>query len=200
MWSEALAAGIPDYRSAVLSWVEPSGDPTSIRCRIVLRRDSHVIELTDLAPVARAWRGKACLLFHMHDERLEGLRQMVLKGMLGVAEDGSVEFAVSDFVTANGKPNTDQMPHASAPLHMFAFYRLGRSKARAYLAKRGAPWPPIPFEQIVRSVGRLQAADAGPAADAGQAASAAQAAAEQIADAEPAYSRRDPGSGPTATG
>jgi hypothetical protein len=159
MWSEALAAGIPDYRSAALSWVEPSGDPVSIRCRVALRQGSHVIGFTDLAPFARAWRGKACLLFHMHDERLEGLRQMVLKGVLGVAEDGALEFTISDFVTANGRPNTDRMPHASAPLHMFQFYRLGRSKANAYLAKRGAPWPPIPFEQIARDVGRLQDAD-----------------------------------------
>ena len=44
------------------------------------------------------------------------------------------------------------MPHANAPLHMLQFYRLGRRKAKAYLAKRGAPWPPIPFDQIARAV------------------------------------------------
>jgi hypothetical protein len=161
MWSDALAAGIPDYRSAVLSWVEPSGDPISVRCRVVAHPGSQVLELADLAPLARAWRGRACLLFHMHDEHLEGLRQMVLKGVLGVGHDGAPEFTVSDFVTANGRPDTDRMPHAGAPLHMLAFYRLGRSKAKAYLVKRGAPWPPIPFEQIARDVGRLQALDAG---------------------------------------
>jgi hypothetical protein len=153
MWSEPLAAGIADYRSAVLSWVQPSGSPISVRCRVRLQPASHTITFEDLAPVASAWRGNACLLFHMHDERLEGLRQMVLKGELDSAPDGTLVFAVTEFVIANGRPTTDRMPHAGAPVHMFQFYRLGRSKARAYLAKRGAPWPPIPFEQIGRDVG-----------------------------------------------
>lgn len=167
MWSDALAALIADYRTAVLSWVEPSGAPISIRCRVRLDAASRTITFEDLAPLALAWRGKACLLFHVHDERLEGLRQMVLKGELGTTADGTLEFAVTDFVTANGRPNTDQMPHASAPLHMFQFYRLGRSKANAYLAKRGAPWPPIPFEQIAQDVGRAQQADIDRGEDAG---------------------------------
>lgn len=161
MWSEPLAAAISDYRSAVLSWVEPSGAPISIRCRVRLDAASHTITFEDPAPVASAWRGKACLLFHMHDERLEGLRQMVLKGELAQAAQGTIEFRATDFVTANGRPNTDRMPHASAPLHMFQFYRLGRSKANAYLAKRGQPWPPIPFGQIARDVRRAQDADRG---------------------------------------
>ena len=154
MWSDPLAAGIGDYRSAVLSWVEPSGAPISIRCRVRLQAASNTISFEELAPIATSWQGKACLLFHMHDERLEGLRQMVLKGELGAAADGTIEFKVTEFVTANGRPNTDRMPHASVPVHMFQFYRLGRSKANAYLAKRGEPWPPIPFEQIARDVGR----------------------------------------------
>jgi hypothetical protein len=35
---------------------------------------------------------------------------------------------------------------------MFQFYRLGRRKAREYLAKRGEPWPAIPYEKIARAV------------------------------------------------
>jgi hypothetical protein len=87
----------------------------------------------------------------VHDDRLEGLRQMVLKGEL-VADGGSVVLKVTEFVTANGRSGTDEMPHAGAPLHMLAFYRLGRRKANEYLAKRGEPWPPIPFEEIGRAV------------------------------------------------
>ena len=86
---------------------------------------------------------------------------MVLKGELRTAVDAGVEFGVTEFVTANGRPNTDRMPHAGAPVHMFQFYRLGRTKAKAYLAKRGAPWPPIPFEQIARDVARDVARDEG---------------------------------------
>ena len=154
MWSDKLAAFIGDYPSAVLSWVDSSGYPMSVRCRVGLEDGTQIIALPNLPLIAGAWRGKACLLFHMHDERLEGLRQMVLKGELVAAEAGAVQFKVSEFVTANGRPDTDRMPHANAPVHMLQFYRLGRSKARAYLAKRGAAWPPIPFEEIARAVDR----------------------------------------------
>lgn len=36
--------------------------------------------------------------------------------------------------------------------NMFQFYRLGRRKAKAYLAGRGAPSPAIPFDEIGRAV------------------------------------------------
>ena len=74
-----------------------------------------------------------------------------LKGEL-VNEDGALIFKAIEFVTANGRPGTDQMAHGGAPLHMFAFYRLGRRKAKEYLAKRAQPWPPIPFAEIGRKV------------------------------------------------
>jgi hypothetical protein len=152
MPSEKLAAYIADYPTAVLSWVDPSGYPVSVRC--VVRRDagSQRIAFPHLSPIAKDRRGKACLLFHMHDERLERLRQMVVKGELVDGEGGAVVFEIGEFVTANGRPDTDRMPHANAPLHMLQFYRLGRRKAKAYLAKRGAPWPRIPFDEIERAV------------------------------------------------
>ena len=152
MWSDKLAASIGDYPSAVLSWVDPSGYPISVRCPVRWQAGTQVVTFPHLPPTADAWRGKACLLFHTHDERLEGLRQMVLKGELVAAADGAVVFDISEFVTANGRADTDRMPHAGAPLHMFQFYRLGRRKSRAYLAKRGEPWPPIPFAEIGRAV------------------------------------------------
>ena len=152
MWADRLAAVIGDYQSAVLSWVEPSGYPVSVRTPVRLEEGTHTITFPDLPPAAAEGRGKACLLFHMHDERLEGLRQMVLKGELVETDGGAVVFEATEFVTANGRPDTDRMPHASAPLQMLQFYRLGRRKANAYLAKRGEPWPPIPFEEIGRAV------------------------------------------------
>ena len=151
MWDERLAALAKDYRTGVLSWVEPSGYPASVRCRAVLDSARQRVTFDGLPPAARAAGGPACLLFHMHDERLEGLRQMVLKGELRV-DAGALFLDVTEFVTANGRTGTDRMPHAGAPLHMFQFYRLGRRKAKEYLAKRGEPWPPIPFAEIVRAV------------------------------------------------
>jgi hypothetical protein len=151
---EGLLTLLGDYPSAVLSWVQPDGYPASVRCRVRRAARSDRVELDALPDIASGRRGPACLLFHMHDEHLEGLRQLVLKGVL---EDGSASaappvFVVSDVVTANGRPDTDRMPHAGAPLHMLRFYRLGRRQAQAYLRKRGTPWPPIPYDDIARAV------------------------------------------------
>lgn len=150
MWDKRLAGLVASYPTGVLSWVDPSGDPVSVRVVVELDEAHERIRLPALPPAAHGWTGLACLLFHRHDERLEGLRQMVIKGVL-VETDGEVALEVTGFVTANGRSGTDQMPHAGAPLHMFAFYRLGRRKANEYLKKRGEPWPPIPFDEIARA-------------------------------------------------
>ena len=151
MWDDRLAALAAKYETAVLSWVAPTGDPVSVRCRVVLDAASERVTFPALPPMAEGAAGFACLLFHMHDEHLEGLRQLVIKGELAV-DEGTIVLRVTGFVTANGRTGTDRMPHAGAPLHMFQFYRLGRRKAREYLAKRGEPWPAIPYEKIARAV------------------------------------------------
>jgi hypothetical protein len=151
MWDSQLAARARAYPTGVLSWVGPSGYPVSVRVAAELHEASESVSFPELPPAALDAAVLACLLFHFHDDRLEGLRQMVIKGEL-VAGKGSVVLKVTEFVTANGRTHTDQMPHAGAPLHMLAFYRLGRRKAREYLARRAEPWPPIPFKEISRAV------------------------------------------------
>jgi hypothetical protein len=151
MWNKALAAQTAAYPTGVLTWVEPSGDPVSVRCVVHLDEAREQITFPALPPVAAGARGKACLLFHRHNAQLEELHQQVLKGEL-VEDGGALVLRVTEFVTANGQPNSDEMPHAGRPIQMFQFFLLGRRKAREYLAKRGAPWPPIPFDEIARKV------------------------------------------------
>ncbi len=146
---------VGDYRSGVLSWVQPDGCPASARCTARVQSDSDGrprLALSDFAGPAPGTHGLACVLFHRHDEHLEALFQMVVKGTLVDDDAGGVALVVDGVVTANGRPDTDAMPHASAPLHMLAFYRTGRGAARAYLAKRGTPWPSIPYDEIGRKV------------------------------------------------
>ena len=148
MWNERLAKRASNYSTGVLSIVDADGYPMSVRCTARLDASRQVFTFPTPAQAAN-WRGKACLLFHQFNERLEGLKQMVILGEL-VSENGLLTLHVSKFVTANGRPNTDQMPHASSPLHMLQFFLLGRRKSRAYLARRGTPWPPIPYDEIER--------------------------------------------------
>ena len=149
MWNEHLAKRASNYSTGVLSIVDTDGYPMSVRCTARLDASRQVFTFPTPPALAANWRGKACLLFHQFNERLEGLKQMVILGEL-VSENGLLTLHVSKFVTANGRPNTDQMPHASSPLHMLQFFLLGRRKSRAYLARRGTPWPPIPYDEIER--------------------------------------------------
>jgi len=147
MWNEQLAALAHEYPSGVLSIVDSNGYPLSVCCTVCLDETRQAFTLPTPPAQAMAWRGKACLLFHQHNERLEGLRQMVILGEL-VCEEGLLTLRVSKFVTANGRQNTDQMPHAASPLHMLQFFWLGWHNARTYLARRGRPWPAIPYKLI----------------------------------------------------
>jgi hypothetical protein len=151
MWNERLASLIDTYHSAVLSSVESDGYPTSVRCQIRADVSRHLVTISDPPALAKNWRGRACLLFHEHDAGLESLRQLVVLGELR-DEDGILTFHIEKFVTANGRTDSDQLPHASSPLHMLKFFFLGRRNARAYIAKRGKPWPPIPYDDIARSL------------------------------------------------
>jgi len=151
MWNEQLARLIDTYQSAVLSRIESDGYPVSIRCRIHPNMQARSVIISDLPALAKNWRGRACLLFHEHDVALEALRQLVVLGELR-DDNGILTFHIEKFVTANGRTDSDRMPHASSPIHMLKFFFLGRRNARAYLAKRGKPWPPIPYDEIARSM------------------------------------------------
>jgi hypothetical protein len=151
MWNERLARLAGGYTTGVLSTVDADGYPQSVRCAPQMDAAHQRFTFPGVSPLAAGWRGKACLLFHQHNERLEGLRQMVAKGEL-TEDDGVLALHVDEFVTANGRSNTDVMAHAGAPLHMLQFMLLGQRKARAYLARRGAPWPPIPYDEIDRAM------------------------------------------------
>jgi len=149
MWNKALIACARAYPSGVLTIVEPTGYPFSVRCRVEFDEKREVITIPAPPPVAAGWRGKACLLFHRHKEDLGDQHEMMLKGTLD-GEAGTLLFQPTDFLTGSGKQDTDRMPVAGGPIDMIQFMLLGRRKAREYLAKRGAPWPPRPWDKMIR--------------------------------------------------
>ena len=150
MWNRQLAACARAYASGTLTIVEPSGYPLSVRCAAALDDAREAIAFPGAPPIVAGWRGPACLLFHRHNEVLEDFYELMIKGELS-DEDGALTLRPSEFVTGTGRRDSDRMPHAGSPLHLVQFMRLGRRKARAYLAKRGAPLPPIPFEELWRA-------------------------------------------------
>jgi hypothetical protein len=151
MWNKQLASRAASYPTAVLSIVEHDSYPLSIRCNVQLDADRQLFTIQDAPAWVSDWRGKASLLFHTHDERLQHLRQLLILGEL-VDETGVLTLQVTKFVTANGRQDSDEMPHAASPFHMLKFFWLGWRSARAYIAKRGTPWPPIPYDEIERAI------------------------------------------------
>lgn len=150
MWNKQLAALAANYPTGILSIVDQNEYPLSIRCTVHVDTQRQLFTIVNPPVWATGWRGKACLLFHTHDARLESMRQMVVLGEL-VDEDGVLTLHVTKFVTANGRQDSDEMPHASSPFHMLKFFWLGWRNARKYIARRGEPWPPIPFDKITRA-------------------------------------------------
>ena len=104
MWNERLAQLATKYPTGVLSVADVGGYPASVRLPARLDTKQRVVTFPALPAYAQGWRGKACLLFHRHNSRLEGLHQMVLKGELEEV-DGAVVLRVIDFVT-NRQTNT----------------------------------------------------------------------------------------------
>jgi hypothetical protein len=148
MWNEALAERARVYQTGVLTVAGGDGFPSSVRCRVTI--EGERIVFAPLPPYAAAWRGRASLLFHRHNDRLEDQHELMAKGE--IAEDGeSLIFALDGFVTGTGSATNDEMPHAGAPLDLLRFMLLGRKKAKEYLAKRGKPWPPVPFDDLKRA-------------------------------------------------
>jgi hypothetical protein len=151
MWNDRLAALTNEYPAAVLSIVDSNGYPLSVRCTVRMDATRQIAIITEHPALASEWSGKACLLFHQFNKGMKKLRQMVILGELE-GENGLLILQVSKFVTANGRNDTDKMPNASTPRLMIQFFWLGWRNARAYIARRGKPWPSIPFDAIVRAV------------------------------------------------
>jgi hypothetical protein len=151
MWNKTLGSFLATYPNAVLSIADDDGYPASVRCSLEVDIAQQTVMIPRPPIQAKSWRGHACLLFHEHDAHLESLRQLVLLGEL-TEQEGSLVFYVKKFVTANGRTDSDQMPHASSPFHMLTFFWGGWRNAQKYLAKRGAPWPAVPYDEVARLI------------------------------------------------
>jgi hypothetical protein len=147
-WNADLIRRARAYPRGVLTIVEPSGYPASVRCRLEIDEGRSLFVIADPPPGAEGWRGKASLLFHRHDANLGGQHEMMLKGAL--RDEGGLVFQPAEFLTASGSMKTDTMPVSGSMLQRIQFMLLGQRKAKEYLKKRGEPWPPRPFKLMMR--------------------------------------------------
>jgi len=149
MWNKRLIACARAYSSGVLTVVEDSGYPLSVRC-VVEFDDARELILFPTPPADIVGRqGPVCLLFHRHDSDLGGQREVLIKGELR-DEAGVLILHPDDFLTGSGRQDSDRMPYAGSPLDIIRYMMLGRRKAREYLAKRRKPWTPRPWGKMLR--------------------------------------------------
>ena len=151
MWNKQLVACAQAYPTGVLTLVDADGYPFTVRCAVEFDAARGLMMLSGVGTLFEGMTGKACLLFHRHNPDLSGQHELLIKGDLA-REDGRLVFRPSEFLTGSGRQDTDRMPVAGSPIDIFQFMLLGRRKAREYLAKRGAPYPPRPWAKMLRSL------------------------------------------------
>ena len=149
MWNKQLIACARTYPSGVLTVVEDSGYPLSLRCNVEFDDVRELILFPVPTPDVVGRQGLACLLFHRHNADMSGQRELLIKGELR-EEAGVLTLRPENFLTGSGRQDTDRMPYAGSPLDIMRYMILGRRKAREYLAKRGKPWSPRPWGKMLR--------------------------------------------------
>ena len=91
MWNKELVACARAYTSGVLTLVQESGYPLSVRCTPIFDDAAEIVTLPDLPPITTGAQGKACLLFHRHKADLSGQYELMIKGEL-TNDDGAITF------------------------------------------------------------------------------------------------------------
>ncbi len=136
LWYD-IVSHLADFPSAVLTGVDATGYPFSIRCKPepdaikwVLR--VQIPENTDIQP------GPTGLLCHKHDKWLWNLKSFIVRGTLEQDAQGWI-LRRQQFIPGTG---------IGGVMGMAQFVRIGRRTAKRYLKKRGLARPGIPWDKI----------------------------------------------------
>lgn len=135
---------LADYETVVLTIVEESGYPLSVRCRFTVDPETQRLHLMPM-PGVEIHAGDASLLCHSHDAALDNLRTLTIRGKLTHEGDEWV------FVPVKFQPG----------LGMNGFWRdvvqgaiIGpRRSAKQYLEKHGLSRPQVPWDVLKKLAG-----------------------------------------------
>lgn len=135
MWRD-IRKNSASFSSAVVSGVDAGGYPCSVRCVPMFDDQDQVIRiaLVDGAPHVE---GPANLLFHKHNDQLWDMKIIQVLGTLEHSADGWVfrPLRLIPDMGMNAWNGVKTVLHA-------------RRTVRQYLAKRGRPYPRIPWDRI----------------------------------------------------
>ena len=125
------------YPSAVLSGLDATGYPCSIRCKPAVDDAGRGLRIAMPRGIALE-PGPASILCHSHNLFLWNLRSFLVRGVLEVS-DGSYLFRPVRFVPGIG---------VGGLLGMIRYVWSKRRAANRYLQERGLPRPRIPWAQL----------------------------------------------------
>jgi hypothetical protein len=141
MWAEA-AKYVRTFGEGVVSARDAAGHPLSVR-QTALPYDAQTGAMPVMLPESLgAVEGPASLLCHFHDERLWGVRSILIKGRLE-RRDGAWVFQTIAFT----------------PPSALAMIKRVRASASDYLKKRNLPRPVVSWasiDEMWRDAGKLQ--------------------------------------------
>ena len=133
---EQSVVALRDFTDAVLTAMDSSGYPVSLRCR-----PSPSPEEGALRVPAPSWfdgvPGPASLMCHSHDDELGKLQGFFVRGELD-RDGGELVFHPARFSRSV----------AGSPLEILRLGRQTRRAARRYLKHRGLERPKVPWERI----------------------------------------------------
>jgi len=138
MWNR-IAKQVQSYPDAILTFVQESGFPFSVRCKPHYERDQQVFRL-HLPDQIGIQAGPAGLLCHQHDKNLWNLKSIVVRGRLEQDERGWL-FRPLQCV-----------PGMGGIVGYIRFVIRGRRLARRYLIHRGLDRPEIPWAEYIALV------------------------------------------------
>ncbi len=137
MWGD-IVKRLPRFSSAVLTGLDGTGDPVSVRCQPTVDHQARVLRV--LVPDGLGIvPGPAGLLCHRHDDELWSLKSFLLRG--------SLERTRRDWVF---RPRQLVRGMDTTPLSNLRLLRRCRRTAKHYLAARGLRRPSIPWEHYAQ--------------------------------------------------
>lgn len=136
MWAEIIKE-MADFSTAVLTSVDASGYPFSIRCEPNQDSGDQVLRL-QIPEHIQFQSGPAGLLFHKHDESLWNLKSFMLRGLL--EQDAQGWFFRPLMYTPGA--GIGGLPA------MVKFVQNGRRCTKLFLEKRHLPRPVIDWDTV----------------------------------------------------
>lgn len=138
MWPDILKY-LPEFPSAVLTAFDSDGRPFSLRCQPLPDLDFRVLRI-DIPSRSNIQKGKACMLFHKHDENLWNLKSFVVQGSIYRDESGWL-LQPERFIPGMGIGGVKSY---------LSFVINGRRNTARYLKKRGLKRPKVDWDELAQ--------------------------------------------------